>query len=483
MIEKELISWLRLLRTQGIGEVTFYSLLEIYGTIEKALENLPSLARNVKKNLLIATEAEVIQEIEEVEKFGAKLITILDDSYSPLLRQIKDCPPVLTVFGNYELLKKEAIAIVGARAASLNSCKFAYKLAKDLAELGFNIVSGLACGIDAAAHKIIYEGFATTAVMATGINIIYPKENINLHKEMTKKTASMAKGLVISEIPFNVKAKPQYFSRRNRIISGLSNGVILIEAGLNSGSLITAKYALAHGRPLFAVPGSPINERYRGSNALLKEGAILLEQAQDVTKALKSQNAIFDYKTLAENNKDYASMHPQAKKINSASAINNSSPISTNAAHINNLNNDINKNNKNYEHIMALMQAAIPGPESLKLHNQFNPRLALNNNDNNNIVCNNSDIINSININDSSNINNGASGYLCKSIENFQNIEREETKARILQLLDYNLINTDFLLANLEMPTSLSLLALIELELEEKITRYEGNHISLAYHG
>jgi DNA processing protein len=370
LTEDELINWMRLIRSEGIGDITFYSLLQVYKNFDNIFEQIPRLQQNTGKKMILATRSSVLNEIELTQKFGGNIIASCEKQYSQVLKQIKDAPPIITVMGNKELLNKDSIAIVGSRSASINSCIFTNKIARDLSQYGFNVISGLAEGIDTAAHKIIEENLDTTAVVATGVNVIYPRENTNLYKKIIKG------GLLVTEMPFDTKPKPQFFSRRNRIISGLSLGVIVVEAGNKSGSLITANYAVSQGKEIFAVPGTPIDQRFSGTNNLLKKGAKLVESAEDVIEVLKKEKMNFDYKNLSETKKVY--------------------------------------------------------------HKE----------ENNNIYHNN---------------------------------EIDEVKNAILQKIDYVPIDIDILIKNLKVESNLVLVSIIELEIESKILRYDGNKISLLY--
>ena len=279
MLSDEQYAILRLARCTSVGPITFHTLIEKYGTAQKALKKIESSF----KNIVIPSIATIEDELHSISKIGAILITSSDPRYPRILRTLKNCPPVITALGNINLLKKEkSIAIVGARNASYNGCNFVKEISYELAQKGFTIISGLAAGIDTAAHQIVNNSLPTIAIMASGINIVYPKQNHSLYRKIIETS-----GLVITEFPYGTQPKQQHFPQRNRIISGLSLGVLVVEAGIKSGSLITAKCALSQGREVFAVPGSPLDPRSRGSNALLKEGATLVESANDVINSLE----------------------------------------------------------------------------------------------------------------------------------------------------------------------------------------------------
>ncbi|AHX03925.1 DNA protecting protein DprA [Ehrlichia chaffeensis str. Heartland] len=304
---QELISCLRVIRTPNIGPSTFHALIKLYKTCQHILEVLPNLIKKSKINNKIhnicSIEAAEL-EIENTTKIGGKIITVFDEDYPEILRNIHDYPPVITVLGDSSLLKEKTIGIVGSRNPSINGKNFAYKLSYELANSGFVIASGLAKGIDKSAHSIIYQQLPTIAVMASGVNIVYPQENIHLYNTIVDKG-----GLIITEFPFSTLPRAQLFPQRNRIISGLSLGVVIVEASIQSGSLITANFALEQNREVFAVPGSPLDHRCRGSNSLIKNGAKLVEFTHDITESLQFNNnkpyiqqSIFDNTTKSDNN-------------------------------------------------------------------------------------------------------------------------------------------------------------------------------------
>ncbi|MCA7010967.1 DNA-processing protein DprA [Wolbachia endosymbiont of Tribolium confusum] len=299
---EELEIWLSLART--VGPVKFFSILRACGSLDEVLKYLNELAN---KDYGIKN---VQEEIKNAEKIGAKIIPACDPDYPDILRNISGCPPVITTLGDISLLSREIIAIIGGRNSSINGRNFANKLALDLSEAGFIIVSGLARGIDTAANSVIYKNHPTIAVTASGIDVVYPRENLDLYKRITENG-----GLVITELPFATKPKPQYFPQRNRIISGLSLGVVVIEASKKSGSLITADFALNQGREVFAVSGFPLDSRCSGSNYLIKNGAKLVESADDIIESVRfslppQQKSLFD--TVADQKQ--GKLH-QAKSI------------------------------------------------------------------------------------------------------------------------------------------------------------------------
>ncbi len=276
-----LLDWLQLSRSENVGPLTFHRLLQQYKTATAALKALPDLAAQggLKRPLKIAERAAVEEELESLHQFGAVLLTLESPLYPPLLRHIDSPPPLLTIKGRLELLQSSLFAIVGARNASAMGKKMAFKLATDLSHLGWVITSGLARGIDAAAHQgSLPKG--TIAVLAGGIDCIYPVENESLYTQISKE------GVLIAESPFGAQPQATLFPRRNRIISGISRCVLVVEAALKSGSLITARYALEQGRDVFAIPGHPLDPRAHGCNQLIKNGATLVESIEDIVQEI-----------------------------------------------------------------------------------------------------------------------------------------------------------------------------------------------------
>lgn len=273
--------WLRLIRSQNVGPRTFRELLNRFGGARAALAALPELSRRGGRDRLkICDEDDADAELERLDELGASLLTLADPEYPPLLRQISDPPPVLTVFGTVSMLTRPTIAIVGARNASALGRKMATMLARDLGAAGQVIVSGLARGIDATAHRAALDT-GTVAVCAGGIDVIYPPENASLAESIAES------GVLVSEIAAGIHPQRTHFPRRNRLVSGLASGTIVIDAAARSGSLITARFALEQNREVFAVPGSPLDPRAAGGNALIRDGATLIRGADDVLEALK----------------------------------------------------------------------------------------------------------------------------------------------------------------------------------------------------
>ena len=280
---RERIDWLRLARAESVGAATFAFLIRRYGSASDALAALPELARRGGRDRppKIPTADDAGREIAAGEAAGARLILGSAAEFPRLLSVLESPPPLIWVTGDAALLNRRTVAIVGARAASSAGRRFARTLAADLGAAGFAVISGLARGIDAAAHEGALET-GTAAVLAGGVDDIYPPENADL------AAAIRAKGCLVSERPPGYSARAADFPRRNRIISGLSLGVVVVEAELRSGSLITARLAGEQGRDVFAVPGSPLDPRARGANDLLRQGAVLVEEAEDVRRVLDS---------------------------------------------------------------------------------------------------------------------------------------------------------------------------------------------------
>ncbi len=280
----ETLDWLQLIRTQNIGPITFHRLIARFGSAGKALASLPDLARKAGggKPLRAADRHEAEEELFMAEKRGARFVAFCEPDYPAALKSIADPPPVLCMRGHASLFEKPAVAIIGARNASGVGRKIARNLAADLGAAGFVVTSGLARGIDGEAHQASL-GTGTIAVIAGGIDVIYPPE----HDELTERIAK--EGVLLSESAIGHKPTARDFPRRNRLISGLSSGVIIIEAAERSGTLHTARFAGEQGREVFVVPGSPLDPRYAGSINLIREGATCIRNAQDVIDDLSAQ--------------------------------------------------------------------------------------------------------------------------------------------------------------------------------------------------
>jgi DNA processing protein len=271
----------RLLRTPGIGPVTYRQLIARFGTAAAALRAVPDLARRGGgKAPPLRSVSDAEGEIAQVEKFGGKFISLGEGLYPRLLAELEDAPPLLIAKGNLDLLDRQAVALVGARNASAAACRFARGLAHDLGQHELVVVSGLARGIDSAAHDGAIET-GTIGVIAGGIDIFYPPEN------EARQRALYDRGLVLAEMPPGTEPRARHFPYRNRIIAGMSSGTVVIEAAPRSGSLITARLAAEAGREVMAVPGSPLDPRAQGCNQLIRDGATLIQNAADVVEAIR----------------------------------------------------------------------------------------------------------------------------------------------------------------------------------------------------
>jgi DNA processing protein len=284
-LDAQRLDALRLARTENVGPITFKRLVGRFGSATTALDALPDLARRggraspLKPFPRDAAE----RELAALAAIGARMLTLAEPQYPRALAALDDAPPVLSVHGDGDLLDRRAVAIVGARNASTNGRRLATELARDLCDAGLVVVSGLARGIDAAAHRGALSQMnsaGTIAVVAGGVDIAYPPENEALQREIA------ARGAVLAELPPGTVPQARHFPRRNRLVSGLALGVVVVEAAPRSGSLITARFALEQGREVFAVPGSPLDPRCRGTNNLIREGATLTETAADVLQVL-----------------------------------------------------------------------------------------------------------------------------------------------------------------------------------------------------
>jgi DNA processing protein len=282
LTDEQRIDWLRLIRSQNVGPRTFRALINHFGGARAALGALPALARRGGSGNAprIYSREEAEREIEAARKLNAAFLAIGEDDYPRRLQMIDDAPPLVAVRGNRTALAMPAVGIVGSRNASAAGLKITQRLAQGLGEAGFASVSGLARGIDAAAHRASLES-GTIAVLAGGQDRIYPPEHADL------VDAILEAGIVLTEMPFGWEPRARDFPRRNRLISGLSLGVVIVEAAKRSGSLITARLALEQGREVFAVPGSPLDPRAEGTNGLLKQGATPVTDAADIVAVLQ----------------------------------------------------------------------------------------------------------------------------------------------------------------------------------------------------
>jgi len=281
----ERLDWLQLIRTESVGPITFSRLLARFGSAAAALRALPNLSRSVGRPvaLKLFDRGDAEAELARADALGCRLLAAAEPDYPDLLRALPDRPPLIYVRGHTGLFERPAVAVIGARNASTAGRRIARLLAEGLGRAGVVVVSGLARGIDSAAHEAALAS-GTVAVVAGGADIAYPPENAGLMNDIADS------GAVISERAPGWEPTARDFPRRNRLISGLSRGVVVVEAAAKSGTLITARFALEQGREVFAVPGSPLDPRCQGANGLLRQGAILVETAEDILAVLAEQN-------------------------------------------------------------------------------------------------------------------------------------------------------------------------------------------------
>jgi DNA processing protein len=274
---RDIVARLRLARVEGVGPIAYRRMLHRYRSASAALDALPGLLRSGGRSASpeIPTAAQAEDELARLDRLGARVLMLEQPGYPPLLSLLEDAPPVLTVLGDLAVLPCAAVALVGARNASANGQRIAERLAAELAHT-LVIVSGMARGIDAAAHQGAMSAGRTVAVVAGGLDVPYPAEHAALQRRIAEN------GAVVAEAPLGTTAQARHFPRRNRIIAGLSLGVVVVEAATRSGSLITTRIAQDLGREVFAVPGSPLDPRSHGSNDLIRQGAVLTESAADV---------------------------------------------------------------------------------------------------------------------------------------------------------------------------------------------------------
>lgn len=273
--------WLRLSRSENVGYRTFCTLMDAYGDATSALEALPGLSAKggLRRSIRIYDMDRAEADLERAEALDARFVAWCEADYPPLLREVDGAPPMVCIKGDTSVLAPPAMAVVGARNASALGRKLTRRLAGELCEAGFCVVSGMARGIDTAAHEGSLE-HATVAVLAGGIDNVYPPENDDLYHAIARQ------GLLMSEHVVGTKPQAQHFPRRNRLVSGMSYGVLVVEAAMRSGSLITARLALEQNREVFAVPGSPMDPRAEGTNTLIKNGATLVRTVDDIIEVL-----------------------------------------------------------------------------------------------------------------------------------------------------------------------------------------------------
>jgi DNA processing protein len=279
--DEQRLDWLQLIRSENIGPRIFRELINRYGGARGSIDALPALAkRGGAASFKLFPREDAERELAAINVRGARLVALGEPDYPSRLQTIYDAPPLLTVRGRAEILSEPMVGIVGSRNASAAGMKFAERIARELGEAGFVIASGLARGIDAAAHRGSLAS-GTVAVLAGGHNHIYPSEHESLLESIVET------GAAIAEMPIGWEPRAHDFPRRNRLISGLAAGIVVVEAAKRSGSLITARMAAEQGREVFAVPGSPLDPRCEGTNALLKQGATLMTEAADVIETLQ----------------------------------------------------------------------------------------------------------------------------------------------------------------------------------------------------
>lgn len=307
LTDSQRLDWLRLIRSENVGPATFQELVNHFGGARAALDALPDLARRGgSRRIKICPEEDAIGELEAVARAGAALVAPSETGYPARLAQTDAAPPLVTVKGDLALADRPIVAIVGARNGSALGQKFTRQIATELGKAGFVVASGLARGIDTAAHAASLER-GTLAVLAGGLDNIYPPENAELHEHIGEK------GLLLSERPMGFTPRGKDFPRRNRLISGVALGVIVVEAARRSGSLITARFAAEQGREVFAVPGNPLDPRADGTNRLLKDGATLVTDAGDVVETLApilGRAAPDESSDLAESDEPVSALPP-----------------------------------------------------------------------------------------------------------------------------------------------------------------------------
>lgn len=281
LTDEQRVAWLRLIRSDNIGPATFRDLLNHFGSAAAALDAVPELAQRGGRRIRICSAGDAERELAAAEKLGARIVAIGEPAYPPWLRAVDGAPPLVTVRGEAACLTRPIVAVVGSRNASIAGRKFAMQIAAGLGEVGLVIASGLARGIDAAAHEAALAT-GTIAVFAGGLDQPYPPENVDLAERILERG-----GAHLSEMPMGHVPRGKDFPRRNRIISGLSLAVVVAEAALRSGSLITARRAADQGRLVFAVPGSPLDPRAGGTNLLIKEGVSIVTSIDDIISEIR----------------------------------------------------------------------------------------------------------------------------------------------------------------------------------------------------
>lgn len=280
--DEQRFHWLRLIRTPNIGPVTFRNLIQRFGSAQLAIEALPEIsARGGAKRVIYPPDESIIyNELECARKMKARFIAIGEPDYPPSLRRMEFAPPMIAMIGDTQVFKRTAIAIVGSRNSSAAGIKITQNIASDLSQAGYAVVSGLARGIDRVAHEASLEK-GTIGVLAGGLDKPYPPQNLDLYRAIPDQG-----GAIITNMPFGFQARAQDFPRRNALIAALGYGTLVVEAATRSGSLVTARYANEMGRHVFAIPGSPLDPRAEGTNLLIRNGATLVTQAEDIIEAI-----------------------------------------------------------------------------------------------------------------------------------------------------------------------------------------------------
>lgn len=306
--DEQRLQWLMLIRSDNVGPATFRDLINHFGTAAAALEALPELARRggTAARIRVASRADAEAELDAATRLGARFVGMGEPDYPPLLRGLDHPPPLLCVRGDGAALSSPAVGIVGSRNASIAGQKLAARFARELGERGYAIVSGLARGIDAAAHRAALER-GTIAVLAGGIDLPFPPE----HAELAGEIAASG-GALVSEMPVGWQPRAIDFPRRNRLIAGLSQGIVIVEAAKRSGSLITARLAGENGRAVLAVPGSPLDPRAEGTNHLIRQGATLITSTEDILEALQPIGGDEPQLPFAAGEPDEQAFEPQA---------------------------------------------------------------------------------------------------------------------------------------------------------------------------
>lgn len=312
--------WLMLARSENVGSKTFSELIKVFKTPEKALEQIPILAEKggLKRKISIANEKSISEELQKTKEFDADIICAFEQDFPMNLKMIPDCPPVLTIKGNKQyLISENSAAIVGSRNASISGVSIAKSIALELSKNKIATVSGLAKGIDASAHESSLS-YGTIGVIAGGIDNIYPEENKKLYEKIFEN------GCIVTEVPFGTPPVSANFPMRNRIISGLSNVVIIVEAARKSGTLITARYANQQRKKVFAVAGSPLDVRHSGTNYLIHEGLaqIYLDSASIIRYLNSSSNYILNDNSVAYEEPNYDEEVDQKDLVKQRSQLN-----------------------------------------------------------------------------------------------------------------------------------------------------------------